>query len=186
MSEAENCILLVDDEVQVVNALRRALLDEDYEILSAQGGTEALKILATRTIKVIVCDERMPGMSGAELLSIVNRRHSDTVRILLTGQATTEGAMKAVNEGEVCRYFSKPWNDLELKLAIRAAIEKYDQQMKVRRLMALVRTQHLKLKQLEQAISGIQAPGRAEDGSYFMPELSDLEIAEILKECRID
>ncbi|MGE4545698.1 MAG: response regulator [Pedobacter sp.] len=183
MEETKNCILLVDDEVHVVNALRRALMDEEYEIIAAHSGEEALAILSTQPVKVIVCDERMPGMSGAELLSIVNTRHPQIVRILLTGYATLESAMKAVNEGEIWRFFTKPWTDLDLALAIRSAIEKYDLETKLRQMMALVRTQHLALKQLKTTITDSTPSGKSEDGSYFLPELTDYEIAQILKEC---
>jgi DNA-binding NtrC family response regulator len=183
MEESKNCILLVDDEAHVVSALRRALMEEDYDIVSAHGGKEALEILSSQPIKVIVCDERMPGMHGAELLSMVSRRHPQTVRILLTGQATLESAMKAVNEGEIWRFFAKPWNDLDLALAIRAAIEKYDLEMNLRKMMALVRTQNLEIKHLKETTSGNTPAGKSEDGSYFMPELTDHEIAQILKEC---
>jgi DNA-binding NtrC family response regulator len=185
MKEAHNCILLVDDEAQVVSALRRTLMDEDYEIFSAQSAQEALQVLSSQTIKVVVCDERMPGMSGAELLSIVSLRYPTTVRIMLTGYATLEAAMKAVNQGEISRFFSKPWNDIELKFAIRSAIEKYNQDIKVRELMALIRTQHLKLKQLKQTNPGIQSSEKTADHGYYMPELTDQEIARILKDCQI-
>jgi len=186
MKETNNCILLVDDEAQVVSALRRTLMDKDYEIFSAQSGQEALKILATQAIKVVICDERMPGMSGAELLSIISLRYPTTVRIMLTGYATLENAMKAVNQGEISRFFSKPWNDFELKFAIRSAIEKYNQEIKVRELMALVRTQHLKLKHLKQANPGVQPSEKPDDHGHYMPELTDQEIARILKDCQIN
>lgn len=186
MEKIDDCILLVDDEEMVVSALRRALIDEDYEVFSALSGKEALKILADRAIKVVVCDERMPEMPGAELLSIISRRYPSTVRIMLTGHATLESAMRAVNEGEISRFFSKPWNDFELKFAIRSAIEKYDQEIKVRELMALVRTQHLNLKHLKKAISKPRPSEEAEDRSFYMPELTDQEIDRILKDCEIN
>lgn len=186
MEKIDHCILLVDDEELVVSALRRALIDEDYEVVSAHSGKEALKIMSERTIKVVVCDERMPEMPGAELLSIISRRYPSTVRIMLTGHATLESAMRAVNEGEITRFFSKPWNDLELKFAIRAALEKYDQEIKVRKLMALVRTQQFNIKHLKTAISKSEPFGEAEDGSFYMPELTDQEIDRILKEYEIN
>ncbi|MGE4545427.1 MAG: response regulator [Pedobacter sp.] len=184
MEETINCILLVDDEVHVVKALQRALIEEDYEIITANSGEEALETLSRHAVKVIVCDERMPGMSGAELLSIVNTRHPQIVRILLTGYATLESAMKAVNEGEIWRFFTKPWSDLDLALAIRLAIEKYDMETKLRQMMALVRTQHLELEALKGVNSGSTLSGKTKDGSYYMPELTEQDIAQILEECR--
>jgi DNA-binding NtrC family response regulator len=184
MEETETCILLVDDEAHVINALRRALMDEEYEIFTAQNGQDALEVLSRQPIKVVVCDERMPGMPGAELLSIVGIRYPQTVRILLTGHATLESAMRAVNEGEIWRFFAKPWSDIELVLAIRSGIEKYDMEMKLRRLMALVRTQHLELTQLRGTDRGPGAFGKSDDGSYYMPELTEGEIAQILDKYR--
>ena len=183
MKKTTNCILLVDDEVHVINALRRALMDEEYEIIAAHSGEEALALLSRHPVKVIVCDERMPGMSGAELLSITSKKHPQIVRILLTGFATLESAMKAVNDGEIWRFFTKPWSDLDLTLAIRSAIEKYDLEAKLRQMMALVRTQNLSLKDQKEPATEDMPVQKSNDGSYFMPELTDHEIAQILKEC---
>lgn len=183
MEKATNCILLVDDEVHIINALRRALMDEEYDIIAAHSGEEALELLSRQTVKVIVCDERMPGMSGAELLSIASRKYPQIVRILLTGYATLESAMKAVNEGEIWRFFTKPWSDLDLTLAIRSAIEKYDLEAKLRQMMALIRTQHLALMEQKVPAAEDMPVQKLNDGSYFMPELTDNEIAQIMKEC---
>lgn len=183
MEDAINSILLVDDEVYVVNALRRSLLDEGYRIIVAYSAAEALELLSREEVKVIVCDERMPGMSGAELLSIASRKHPQMVRILLTGYATLENTMKAVNEGEIWRFFTKPWNDVDLALAIRSAIEKYDVETKLRHMMALMRTQHFVLKHPKLMTSDGSPMGKSDDGSYVMREMTDREIATILREC---
>jgi len=116
-------ILLVDDEVNVLSALSRALMDEPFEIVTAQSGEEALRLLERQRFKLIISDERMSGMQGSELLAIVRDKYPETVRMLLTGHATLESALKAVNQGEIYRFFTKPWDNLELKFAICSALE---------------------------------------------------------------
>ncbi len=121
-----NTVLLVDDEEHVLSALRRVLADEPYEVLCAKSGDEALSLLDTTPCKVVVTDERMIGMQGSDLLIRIKERYPHTKRILLTGQATVEALRKAVNQGEIYRFYTKPWDDEELKVAIRSAIERYD------------------------------------------------------------
>lgn len=99
--------------------------------------------------KLVISDERMIGMQGSELLAILKERYPATLRILLTGHATLEAAMKAVNQGEIYRFFTKPWNDTELKFAICSAIERYDLEAETRRLLATVRSQAMEIKVLE-------------------------------------
>lgn len=180
-------ILIVDDEAHVGKALRRALFEEGYEITTAQSGVEALQFLREREFKVVLSDERMPGMQGSELLATISLRWPETVRILLTGQASLEAAVRAVNEGEVYRFFLKPWNDMELRLAIRSGIEKYDLEVKNRKLLALVRSQELKLRTLAGTSNlTVNPQGRDQDGSFYLPELTEKEISDLIKECGLD
>ncbi|BCR03116.1 hypothetical protein DESUT3_01850 [Desulfuromonas versatilis] len=182
----QNRILVVDDEAHVRKAVQRALLDEDYEILTAPSASEALKLLADEHFKVVVSDERMPGMQGSELLSTISLRWPETVRILLTGQASLEAAVRAVNEGEIYRFLMKPWNDAELRMAIRSGIEKHDLEVKNRKLLSLVRSQELKLRALKgEALPLPKAEGRCSDGSFHLKELTEQEISELLNECGI-
>lgn len=179
-------VLLIDDEPQVIHALRRSLMDEEYEILAANDGETGLALLQEHSVKVVICDERMPGLSGSEVLSRISLRHPQTVRIMLTGQATLEAAMQAVNAGEIYRFFTKPWNEVEVRLSIRSGIEKYDLEEKNRRLLALVRTQDARLQDLEKRHPGITRCARSEDGSYSLPAISDEDAARLLAECGVD
>ncbi len=121
-----SAILLVDDEELVLSALTRALIDEPYQVVCAKSGEEALTLMETTPFKVIVSDEQMIGMQGSDLLVKVKELYPHTQRILLTGRATVETALKAVNEGEIFRFFTKPWDEDELKTTIRSAIDKYN------------------------------------------------------------
>src|SRR5689334_448039 len=99
----KSAILLVDDEEYVTAALKRALMDDPYEISTAASGEDGLGVMEERHFKLVISDERMPGMGGAEFLSRVRVKYPDTIRILLTGHASVESTMKAVNSGEVYR-----------------------------------------------------------------------------------
>lgn len=137
-----NRILIVDDQQQVLNALERALIDEDLEIVTTTDPEEALQLVKENTFKVVISDERMPGMRGSELLETIKLRCPQTVNILLTGYATVEAAVRAVNSGEIFRFLLKPWDDFELKMAVLNGIEKHDQEMQNRELLAKIRTGH--------------------------------------------
>jgi DNA-binding NtrC family response regulator len=115
-------ILLVDDEPNVNNALKRLLIHEPFQILSATSAAEALKIMAEQPVDVVVADEQMPGMYGSELLAVVRRRYPRVVRFILSGQATLDSAVRAINEGEVHRFFLKPCNPVDLCFSIKQAI----------------------------------------------------------------
>ena len=178
-----DAILLVDDEPNVIKALQRALLEEPYTVRAAGSAEEALQIAATQQFKVVISDERMPGMGGAEFLAIYKRHYPETVRIILTGHASIEATMQAVNSGEIYRFFTKPWNDLELKLALRSALEKYDLEEENRRLLKTVKRQAGDLLALEKRYPGITAITRDESGTIVMPEMSDDEVARVIASC---
>lgn len=116
-----NRLLIVDDEPNILSALRRLLRHEGYEIHTAASGTEALEVLAREPIQVVVSDQRMPGMSGTEFLGHVNSMYPQTVRIALSGYADLTALTDAVNQGAIYRFLSKPWNDVDLKAALQAA-----------------------------------------------------------------
>jgi DNA-binding NtrC family response regulator len=180
-----NKILLVDDESNVLSALKRALFDEPLEILSVTSAEEALVIMKEEPFKVVVSDERMLGMQGSEFLARVRADHPDTVRIMLTGHATLEAAMKAVNEGEIYRFFSKPWDDHNLKFAIRSAIEKFDLEAENRRLLATIKSQAVELKGLEKTYPGISSVEKDQQGKFVLPDMSDDQLNEIFAECEL-
>ena len=123
--KANQCskILLVDDEEKILNALKRALKNENYEIFTAFDATEALNIMKRDKIDLVLADYLMPQMTGNELLNRIRVLHPDTLRLSLTGNANLHNAMEAINEGEIYRYMTKPWHDEDLKQVIRQALE---------------------------------------------------------------
>jgi len=181
----EDRILIVDDEEHILRALKRTLMDEDYVIDKALDGEEALEMIGKRPYKVVISDERMPGMLGSELLAMISLRRPEVVKIMLTGHASVEAAMNAVNQGEICRFLLKPWDNSELRMAVRAGIEKYNLEMQNRQLLALIRTQTLKLRagrQVDDLTAELlnSLAAQSEPGSQ---PLINSQMAEILDEC---
>lgn len=116
------CILFVDDEPLVTEGLRTALRREPFRILTANSAADALKQLGEQGVDVVVSDERMPGMGGTDLLAEVRRRSPDTLRMLLTGQTSMDLVIRAVNEGKITHFFSKPCVPTELAQVVRQAL----------------------------------------------------------------
>jgi two-component system, probable response regulator PhcQ len=179
-------IMLVDDESNVLSALTRALIDEPLEIITATSGSQALELMEGKTVKAIVSDERMVGMQGSELLAEVKQRSPGTVRILLTGHATLDAAMRAVNVGEIYRFFLKPWDDTQLCFALKSAIEKYDLEAENRRLLATVKSQALEIRVLEKRYPGISRVQRNAKGTFELPDIAEDELAKIIEECDME
>lgn len=115
-------ILLVDDEVAILDGLRRQLRKK-FTVHTAMGGAEALERLETEPVAVVVSDMRMPQMDGATFLSEVRSRYPHVVRILLTGQADTQAAITAVNQGQIYRFLTKPCPPEVLLEEIGSAVE---------------------------------------------------------------
>lgn len=170
MTKNDNNILIVDDEPQVIAALMRGLADEPYALAAAAGGKEALDLMARQRFKVVISDERMPGMDGSDFLGWAKKLYPHTVRILLTGYASVEATMRAVNCGEIYRFFTKPWDDGELKLALRYAVEKYDLEEENRLLLQTVRRQSRELHYLERHYPGISEIRRDARGAIVIEE----------------
>ncbi|MBI5213264.1 MAG: response regulator [Nitrospirae bacterium] len=180
---AQDAILIVDDEPNVIASLKRVFTDEPYEIYSAAGALEGIEILKNNPVKVVVSDEKMPDITGSEFLAMVREQFPDVIRIMLTGHASIEAAMKAINKGEIYRFFTKPWDDMELKFAVRAAIDKYNIEEENRRLLEIVKRQALNMKLLERQFPGITKLERDENDRILLPDISEDEITRIIAQC---
>lgn len=119
-------ILFVDDERNVLKAIERLFIDDDYEILTANSGEEGLSAIESEyPVQLVISDYKMPGMNGVEFLRQVYQRWPDTVRIVFSGYADTVAVVEAINEGQIYKFIPKPWNDDELKITIANSIEWY-------------------------------------------------------------
>lgn len=141
-------ILLVDDEENVLQSLRRVLRSEPYRLFFAVNGEAALQQLDASRIDLVISDARMPGMDGATLLCQVQKRWPNCMRILLTGYTDLASTIKAINEGEIYRYITKPWDDEELRLVIRQALAFQRAERERERLEALTQVQNRQLQEL--------------------------------------
>lgn len=118
---AARTLLLVDDEDNILTALRRLLRRDGYRILTANGGQAALDLLANEKVDVIVSDQRMPNMTGVDFLRRVKELYPETVRIVLSGYTELQSITDAINEGAIYKFLTKPWEDEPLRHHIREA-----------------------------------------------------------------
>src|SRR5471032_2195502 len=145
-------VLLVDDEESILSSLRRLLRGQPYDVLLASSGAQALEIMGQHPVDLVMSDARMPGMDGATLLAQIHQRHPATTRILLTGYADLPTIIKAINEGQIHRYISKPWNDEEMLLTLRQALDHQHSERERVRLVQLTRQQNDQLKTLNSTL----------------------------------
>ena len=110
MEHYQYTLLFVDDEKSILNSLRRTFRNENYKILLASSGAEALEILKTNEVSIIISDHRMPGMTGAQFLAQSKFEAPHAIRILLTGYSDIDDAVQSINEGQIFRYLNKPWD----------------------------------------------------------------------------
>jgi diguanylate cyclase (GGDEF)-like protein/PAS domain S-box-containing protein len=120
-AEQQPTLLLVDDEENILNALTRMLRRDGYRILTATNADDALDILGRNEVQVVISDQRMPGISGTELLSKVKEMHPETVRMVLSGYTDLSAVTAAINQGAIYKFLTKPWDDEELRLQVRDA-----------------------------------------------------------------
>jgi DNA-binding NtrC family response regulator len=161
-------ILIVDDEENVCKALRRCLRREGYDLFFANSPQEALGILATTKVDAVLSDHLMPSMTGLEFLKMVRNRYPDCLRIMLTGHADMQTAIDAINQGEIYRFLTKPWDDTELKVTLFIGFEQLDLERENRRLLATVRRQSDLIKGLEKEFPGIGKVIRDSDGAILL------------------
>jgi response regulator RpfG family c-di-GMP phosphodiesterase len=126
MPKSDHTILCVDDEKNILNAIKRLLRKEDFHVLTCSSGEDALDLMAKNDVHLVICDQRMPIMNGTTLLKKVKEKYPDVVRIILTGYTDVDSITDSINQGHVYKFFLKPWNDQNLKLEIRQALEQYD------------------------------------------------------------
>ena len=163
-------ILVVDDEEEILQSLR-GLLRLEYDVHTAQNAAEGLEIFRRRPIHVVMSDQRMPDMTGSQLLSQVQEERPETMRILFTAYADIQAVVDAVNQGRIFRYISKPWNPDELQAVVRQACEEYHQFAERERLLRDLRSHimegHTLMRRIrEDAYGSLNAAGHKEVDAY--------------------
>ncbi|MBN2143360.1 MAG: response regulator [Candidatus Aureabacteria bacterium] len=139
-------ILFIDDEPYILKSLQRLFEDENYEILTANNGEEGLKILESRPVTLVISDYRMPEIDGVQFFLKAAELNPDAIRIMLTGYADIEVIVSAINQGQVFRFITKPWNEEEFKLMVKDCIQHHELRMENRRLNELTFRQNEELK----------------------------------------
>jgi response regulator RpfG family c-di-GMP phosphodiesterase len=145
-------LLCVDDEPNILASLRRLFRPAGYRVLLAESGAEGLRVLEAEAVDLVISDMRMPEMDGARFLAQVRQRWPDTVRLLLTGYSDIQSIQDAINCGEIYRYITKPWDDTDIQLVVRHALERRALEQEKQRLEALTLRQNEELKQLNHSL----------------------------------
>ncbi len=140
-------VLVVDDEPDNLELLRRTFRRE-YNVLAADSGFAALDAVKGEDVALIISDQRMPGMTGAEMLARTVDTHPDTIRLILTAYTDVKDLISAINEGKVYRYVTKPWDPDELKLTVTRALEAYQLQLDNKMLLERLRENFAKTLQI--------------------------------------
>src|SRR3989338_7321512 len=128
-------VLYVDDEIDNLNAFK-AVFRRDFEVFIAESADEGMKIIENKEndIHIVLTDQRMPNITGVEFLASLVKDFPQIMRVLVTGYADLTTVIDAINKGEVYRYVSKPWDNVELKNLILQAFEVYDLRKKNKRM----------------------------------------------------
>ncbi len=145
-------LLFVDDEENILRALSRLFHRGPHEVLTAAGGDEALEILRTRQVSLIITDYRMPGMNGIEFLARAREIQPEAIRVVLTGYADAQAAMDAINDGQVYRFLPKPWDDRALVEMVETALEDLDLRREHAALQEQVHRQNEELRKLNEEL----------------------------------
>lgn len=122
---AKHCLLVVDDEADVADSIHD-LLRREFLVLKARSADEGCRLMKENEVHIIMTDQRMPKITGVELLAKVRVRHPKAVRMLFTGYADLEAIIAAINQGHVFQFLRKPWQPEELLEAVREAAAEYD------------------------------------------------------------
>lgn len=141
----KHCLLVVDDEPDLVQSVKD-LLRFDYRVLIATRAAEGMAIVRQEKVHIVMTDQRMPEMTGVEFLKHLRDSHPDVVRLLFTAYADLNAVTDAINQGNVYRYISKPWEPDELKSVLRQAVDYYDLQEERRQLIQEVQDKNRALE----------------------------------------
>ncbi len=147
-------ILCVDDEANILSAMRRLFRPSGYRVLTADSGAKGLEIIELEkgNVNAVISDMRMPNMNGAEFLTKVRQKYPDIMRILLTGYSDMDSTVDAINEGQIYRYVSKPWNEVELISCVKEALNIQHLKAEKERLEKLTQEQNHQLKTLNASL----------------------------------
>ncbi len=153
MPKTRHCVLIVDDEPDVCDSVQD-LLRREFRVLKAHSAEEGCRIMQEEEVHIVMSDQRMPRITGVELLSKLKARHPHAIRMLFTGFADLESVIAAINQGHIYQFLKKPWQPEELLAAVRQAAIEFDNL----EIMAMEREQLLEeVSELQQRVSALEA-----------------------------
>lgn len=147
-NEIADQVLVVDDENHILKAVRRMFSEHTFDVVTAENGDQARKILENMPVAVLISDHRMPGMIGAELLDFASREHPNVVRVMLTGNNDVDTAIRAINEGQVFRFLTKPWEHDHFLEVVEQALAQHELLVSNERFREHIQHQNEKLRRL--------------------------------------
>ena len=149
---AEHTVLFVDDDETIVDRFVELLGREDYEIATATGAESGFALLRGRPISLAIVDESMPEILGADFLEEAKSISPNTIRILLTASTDEGEAISALSAGKINRYLSKPWDDQQLKMTIREALQRFNLEEQNRRLTSQLQLKNAELRAMNEEL----------------------------------
>ncbi|TBR17125.1 response regulator [bacterium] len=175
---AKHTILIVDDEVNILNSLGRLLRAEDYDVVTAENVAQGIEKLKEKSgVDLVISDNKMPDGTGVEFFIKVRQLYPDTIRILITGYPDLESAISAINKGQVYRFVTKPWNNEELKLIVKQALDYYDVIRDNRSLLTIAKQQSDMINAMQTKVPEIKKD--FDKGVYILDEK---KVSETLEE----
>lgn len=167
----KHTILLVDDEKNILNSMARLLRSDDREIVTAENSREALgKLKSIGGTDLVISDNRLPDFSGIDFLIKVKQLYPDTIRILITGYPDMESVIHAINKGQVYRFITKPWDNEEIKIIVKQALDFNDVLKDNRALLRIARQQAEMLKSVKQKYPDISQAEFDKSSLYIIEE----------------
>lgn len=158
MSDQSPTVLIVDDEIEILRILKKTL-EDDYNVLTASRAREAMQMMRS-DVAVVLSDQRMPEMTGAELFRHLRQQFPDTVRVVMTGYSDMNALIDSVNQGEIFRYLAKPWEMETLLSTMQEAVARYRRNVEVRRLTDELDRARQELDHTRQELQQLRSAGR--------------------------
>ncbi len=167
----KHTILLVDDEKNILNSISRLLQEDNREIITAESSRQALeKLKSIGGVDLVISDNRLPDFSGIDFLIKVKQLYPDTIRVLITGYPDVESVIHAINKGQVYRFITKPWDNEEIKIIVKQALDFYDVLKDNRSLLRIARQQADLLKSVKQKYPDISQAEFDKSSLYIIEE----------------
>jgi DNA-binding NtrC family response regulator len=158
MSDQLPTVLIVDDEIEILRILKKTL-EDDYNVLTASRAREAMQMMRS-DVAVVLSDQRMPEMTGAELFRHLRQQFPDTVRVVMTGYSDMNALIDSVNQGEIFRYLAKPWEMETLLSTMQEAVARYRRNVEVRRLSDELNRARQELDHTRRELQQLRSAGR--------------------------